>query len=215
MFRTHGVERVHVLGHTISLRPGPRPFNERDGILFVGAIHHESTPNGDAVIWFLSEVLPLIKARLGRQVPFTIVGVNQSDRIRQLADDSVRILGYLKDLDDLYDAARIFVAPTRYAAGIPHKVHEAAARGLPVIATPLLATQLGWKDLSTFAVGSDAETFARKCIELYSDETLWSKMRAAGLERVRAECSQSAFEAQLKEILGSEQARFADVGMDR
>ena len=48
------------------------------------------------------------------------------------------------DLTPLYDDARVFVAPTRYSAGISLKVIEAAARGVPIVCTPLVARQLGW-----------------------------------------------------------------------
>ena len=109
----------------------------------MGAIHEEASPNGDSVIWFLEEIFPRIQSELGRNIPFTLAGVNKSERVRQLASSSVNIAGRLPDLTRLYDAARVFVAPTRYAAGIPHKVHEAAARGVPIVATPLLAIAAG------------------------------------------------------------------------
>ena len=104
------------------------------------------------------------------------------------------------------------MAPTRYAAGIPHKVHEAAARGVPIVATPLLATQLGWRDGDPFLVGSDADAFAKKCIALYTDELLWSNLREAGLGRIQKECSKESFEANLKNVLTRS---LINVGMDR
>jgi GT2 family glycosyltransferase len=193
-FRKHGVEAVHVIGHCIEPRPTPRPFSERQGFLFVGAIHEEASPNGDSMIWFLDEVLPRIQAALGPDISVTVAGVNQSERIRQLAGPAVRITGHVADLTELYDTARVFIAPTRYAAGIPHKVHEAAAHGLPVVATPLLAKQLGWTDGEAFLVAGDAESFATSCIELHKDRDLWTKLRNAGLARIQSECSRAAFE---------------------
>ena len=176
--------------------------------MFVGAIHQEATPNGDSVIWFLEEVFPKIQQRLGSDITLTIAGVNNSKRINQLAGSSVRVTGYLPDLTELYAEARVFIAPTRYAAGLPHKVHEAAARGLPVVATPLLASQLGWEDGSQILVGSDPESFANKCIALYTDESLWMKLRTAALDRITTECSREVFEACLKEIVtGPETSR--------
>ncbi len=214
-FEKHGIERVHVLGHSLKPAATPNGFHNRRGFLFVGAVHEEASPNGDSVIWFLEEILAKIRMELGEDVPFTIAGVNQSDRIKQLAGASVRITGHLPDLGDLYNESRVFVAPTRYAAGIPHKIHEAAARGLPVVATPLLATQLGWQDDDVFLVGWDAMSFARKCIQLYTNQSTWTRLRAAALKRVEEECSEEAFEARVKEILKTRSARFADVGMDR
>jgi GT2 family glycosyltransferase len=194
-FRKHGIESVHIVGHSLAPEPTPRDFDQRNGFLFVGAIHEEASPNGDSVIWFLEEILPRIQSELGRDIPFTIAGVNKSERVQQLAPSSVSITGRLPDLTDLYDAARVFVAPTRYAAGIPHKVHEAAARGVPIVATPLLASQLGWRDGDPMLVASDADAFARKCIELHRNRQLWTQLRAAAIDRIRKECSTAAFES--------------------
>jgi O-antigen biosynthesis protein len=201
IFRKHGIETVRTVGHSIAAAPTPRSFSGRNGFLFVGAIHEEVSPNGDSVIWFLEDILPKIQAELGSDIPFTIAGINKSERVKQLATSSVKIVGHVRDLTKIYDAARVFVAPTRYAAGIPHKVHEAAARGLPIVATPLLASQLGWEDGNPFLVGNDSDSFARKCIELHRNSALWEKLRNAGIERIRTECSVEVFEANLKDSL--------------
>ena len=200
-FRKHGIEIVRTVGHAIAAAPTPRSFSGRSGFLFVGAIHEEASPNGDSVIWFLQEILPKIQAELGSDIPFTIAGVNKSERVKQLATSSVKIVGHVRDLTEIYDAARVFVAPTRFAAGIPHKVHEAAARGLPIVATPLLASQLSWQDGNPFLVATDSHSFARKCIELHRNSALWEKLRETGIERIRTECSIKVFEANLKACL--------------
>jgi O-antigen biosynthesis protein len=218
-FRSHAINDVRVIGHSLTPAPTLRNFDQRIGFLFVGAIHEEASPNGDSVLWFLEEVFPKIQAALGPDTPFTIAGVNKSERVRRLATRAVSITGHVADLTELYDTARVFVAPTRYAAGIPHKVHEAAARGLPVVATPLLASQLGWKDGQTLLVAGDAVTFAHKCIELYRNRRLWTELREAGLKRIQKECSVEAFEASVMECFTRPKAAFSgvrsDVGMDR
>jgi glycosyltransferase involved in cell wall biosynthesis len=110
----------------------------------------------------------------------------------------------MQDLTKLYGDARVFVAPTRYAAGIPHKIHEAAARGLPVVATELVATQLGWKNKVELLIGTDAASFAKQCVELYRNKELWMQLRQAGLARVKAECSKETFDRKLEEILATD-----------
>jgi GT2 family glycosyltransferase len=199
-FEKHGIRAVDVLGHSVAPSPTPRPFHERHGLLFVGAIHEDSSPNGDSIIWFLEEIFPRIQAELG-SITLTIAGVNMSERVRLLAGPSVRMTGHLLELSELYDSARVFVAPTRYSAGIPQKVHDAAARGLPVVATPSLALQLGWSDGSPIFVAGDTESFAMKCVRLHTDEELWNRLRAAGIERIRQECSPELFENRLKSII--------------
>ena len=199
-FSEYGIEKVHVVGHTIEASPDPAPFNQRAGLLFVGAIYVETSPNADSMIWFLNEVFPRIEKQLGNSICLTIAGVNNSERIRKLAGPNVHITGRIDDLSELYAKSRLFIAPTRFAAGLPHKVHEAAAHGLPVVTTPLLANQLGWTD-HELAIAEDAETFAARCVELYLDEGKWLSVRNAALERVKIDCSSETFDNTVKNVL--------------
>jgi GT2 family glycosyltransferase len=222
-FRKRGIEHVGTVGHALAPEPTPSSFDERRGFLFVGAIHEEASPNGDSLIWFLEEIFPKVQAALGVEIPLTIAGVNTSERVKALAGPPVRITGHVADLTALYDAARVFVAPTRYAAGIPHKVHEAAARGVPVVATPLLALQLGWRDGEPFLVGADPDEFARKCIALYTDPVLWTRLRETAVHRIQTECSNVTFESGVRNCLIRTKSRAymarlqgtSNVGMDR
>ncbi len=200
-FEKHGIKNVQVVGHSVAPALTSRTFRQREGFLFVGAIHEEMSPNGDSIIWFLERIFPIIRAKLGHSIPLTIAGVNTSDRVRQLAAAPVRVTGQVPDLTSLYDSARVFVAPTRYSAGIPQKVHDAAARGVPIVATPLLASQLGWTDGSSLQIAGDAETFAEKCIQLYTDEALWHRLREAAAERIRTECSPELFDERLRSVM--------------
>ena len=202
VFQAHGVEQVDVVGLCTPPAPGKSSFDAREGFLFVGAVHEESSPNGDSLIWFLTEILPRIRRKLG-EVPVTIAGVNKSERIRKLALPSVRITGYVPSLDEFYDQSRVFIAPTRYAAGVPHKVNEAAAHGLPVVATQLLADQLGWTEFE-LAIASDADSFAARSIEIYTDAVKWARLREAALERVIKECSIETFEESVMSVFNGE-----------
>jgi glycosyltransferase involved in cell wall biosynthesis len=221
IFRRSNINNVEVLGHALSPMLHPNRFAERKGLLFVGAIHEEDSPNGDSMIWFLTEVFPILQKKLGDEISLTIAGVNQSEQIRKLSGPLVRLAGPLEDLTDLYADSRAFIAPTRYAAGIPHKVHEAASRGLPVIATSLLAAQLGWSD-QEMAIADDPADFAERCIEVYTTPGKWAALRAAAYKRVLAECAPETFDRKVRDILNggdtekrTDVRRFANVGMDR
>jgi GT2 family glycosyltransferase len=201
-FRGGGVEKVHVLGHALEIDPTAERFGERSGLLFVGAVHDDASPNGDAVIWLGEEILPKIRLALG-DVALTVVGINESDRIWSMASDALQIVGPLKKLRPLYADKRIFIAPTRFSAGVPHKIHEAAAYGIPVVATPLLAEQLGWTDGVHLLVGNTADELAERSVELYTNPTLWEKIRRQALERVARECSPEQFDRTLREVIGA------------
>ena len=108
------------------------------------------------------------------------------------------------DVDDLtpfYDDARVFVAPTRYAAGISLKVIEAAARGVPVVCTRLVADQLGWESGVDLLAADGADEFAGAIASLYRDADLWKRLRTAALTRVDNDYSVIRFRSALKNSL--------------
>ena len=145
--------------------------------------------------------MPRLDRLIGRDWRLTIAGACGSRRARALAGERVEFLGRVEDLSGLYDRARLFVAPTRFSAGIPHKVHEAAAFGLPVVATPALAAQLDWTDGEHLLHAADAEAFAAQCARLYADAELWGRIRAGALARVAVDCDPRAFDAGVADLL--------------
>ena len=198
LMTARGIADAQVVAHCLDVSPTARPFDDRAGFLFVGPLVQDGSPNVDSVAWFLAEVLPRLRAELG-DVGFVIVGRATSTRVNQASHPGVRLLGVVDDLGPIYDGARVFVAPTRFAAGLPLKVLEAAAYGLPVVGTDLLAAQLGWEsglELLTAPAG-DATAFADACVTAYRDRARWASLRAAALARVEAECSLSVFRAVL------------------
>lgn len=205
-FRSRGLAEVHVLGHALAPCPTARPFADRGGLLFVGSVPRAESPNADSLRWFIREVWPMIEGQI-RPARFDVVGENDTDEIRRLATAGVRMVGPVEDLTQAYDTHRIFVAPTRFAAGLPHKVHEAAARGVPVVATPLLAGQLGWRHDVEILSAETPRAFADSCVQLYNDADLWSRIRENALTRLERDCSPERFLDSLRLILHSDGGR--------
>lgn len=187
VFRGAGCRNVRVLGLGVAPAPVGMGFSTRRDLLFVGAMGDDNTPNADAMIWFVSEIMPVLDSLIGHEYRLLIAGRCQAPRVLGLVNDRVQVLGMVEDLSDLYAAARIFIAPTRYAAGLPLKVHEAAGRGLPVVGTDLLGLQLGWQDGRDMLLAGTAEAFAGACARLYQDPKLWYEIRRGGLDRLLEE----------------------------
>ena len=200
-FARRGFGNVHTLGHCLDSSPTPSGFDQRSDFLFVGAVHEPDSPNADSVTWFGRRVLPLIQRELGDGVKFVVAGHASGDFFSGLNNGKIKVLGRVEDLKGLYDRARVFVAPTRFAAGIPHKVHEAAAHGLPVVATTLIDRQLGWVDGEELLLADGAERFAAACVRLYRERQLWERLRANALSRVVADCSPERFSERLRAIV--------------
>lgn len=200
-FSEREFKRVHTLGYAVEARPTSKPFCERKDILFVGPLNGLNTPNTDAVRWFIRKIFPTIQESLGQSLNFLVAGQNDPSLIGNLAGPSVKFLGTVADLTSLYDSARLFVGPTRFSAGIPLKLLHAAAHGLPIVGTDLLANQLEWTNEIEMLTATDEASFAAASIRLYQDSELWQRTRDNALRRVRADCAHEAFINELQNIL--------------
>lgn len=147
--------------------------------------------------------MPLLDRQLGDEYHLNIVGRIGALKLSGLAGPRVHFRGLLPDLENVYSQSRILVAPTRYAAGLPMKVHEAAAAGLPVVATRLLAEQLGWNEGVELLTATTAAEFAHSCFRLYTEEALWESVRANALRRIRKECDPAAFVREVRSVLAA------------
>lgn len=200
---------VKILGHKMPLRMTPNPFEERKDLLFCGAVHEEGSPNYDSLIWFVNRVAPILKRDLPG-VKLKVVGYwRPSVPIPpMLYDDSVELIGPVNDLTPYFAKARLFVAPTRVAAGIPHKVHESMGLGLPVVVTPILDCQLqgfGSEQAPAYfaAQNFSPEAFAKAIVAAYSDAERWNRVRASAAESLDKHCSAEGFSMSFNQIMSS------------
>ncbi len=193
---------THVLAHSDRVRRGGPGFVDRADLLFVGRLEGtpDRFPNVDSVVWFVTEVLPILDGILGHEVRVHLVGHVDSAEVSSLASDRVVVHGRVDDLSGFYDRCRVFVAPTRFASGIPHKVTEALARGIPVVATRLLSDQLGIDD-RVCGIADDAAGFAQQCARLLTDQQAWDGSREAGWAHVETACSPGVFRQTLADVL--------------
>jgi len=187
-FGTLGFSNVVMLRHHSAIEPTVGSFSEREGILFVGAVHSDSAPNAIGLIDFIENSLPLIRAKLGHDIKLYCAGRYHSDELMKYASDSEVFLGFVEDLSKWYEKCRLFIAPARFAAGIPLKIIEAASKGIPVVATTLARSQLGWTEKELVSADT-AEAFADACVRAYSEEPLWQQLRVGALAKVRQDYS--------------------------
>ena len=201
VFRSAGIANTVRLSAVERPDPGDQAFERRTDILFLGAIHGDATPNADAVAWYSDRILPPVRRELGGHVRLKVAGINRSAAISGLDGSAIDLLGPVARLGPLFNAARVFVAPTRFAAGIPLKVLSAAAHGVPVVATELLAEQLGWTPERDLLTAPDENGFARQVVRLYRDRSLWSEIRANALARVSQDASEATFRRTMREVV--------------
>ena len=197
-FKGANCRDVRVLGYASHYGVAPADFQARQGFLFVGPIYGPETPNGDSIEFFTERVWPAVRQALPG-VELTLAGHSHAS-VPALVDGVVKS-GAIEDLGSIYSQARVFIAPTRFAAGIPLKVLDAAAAGIPVVMTSLLATQLGWRNGVEAIVADTPEDFARGCIELYSDREKWLSIRENALARIKTDHTFEKFKDVIRSLI--------------
>lgn len=192
--------RTHVLAHPVRARVEAPALAGRSGLLFIGALL-PGTPNEDGLLWFVREVLPRLRQRVADVPPLTVVGLCESRELARLDGGPVRLLGKQDRLEPFYDAARVFIAPARFAGGVPLKVIEAAAQGVPVVASALLVRQLGWHPGIDIQGARDAEAFAGHVARLLEDDALWLRQRSAAWSVCGRQYDPERFAATLRAVI--------------
>lgn len=202
VFKT-ACSKVFVVSTTSKAKNFPQAISRRKDIIFVGRIEGASTssPNVDSLSWFIQEVMPLLDQRIGSEYRLKVVGFVRSPEIEVLASDRIILLGVVDDVEPLYAESRAFVAPTRFAAGVPLKVIEAAAYGIPCVATPLLMSQTGFKDGEEALSGDTPEAFAKACATLMTDDDVWLSIRSKAFAAVERLYSEEAFTRSVTDML--------------
>ncbi len=155
-------------------------FDERRHLLFVGNFSHR--PNTDAVVYFVREVLPLIKQALP-SVELLLIGDNAPPEFSEFSSQGVKVLGYVPDLDPIMLTSRVFVAPIRFGSGVNGKIGEALSYGMPVVTTTIGAEGWGFND-GQVLIGDSAADFAAAVVRLYEDGTLWQTLSDKGFHHI-------------------------------
>jgi sugar transferase (PEP-CTERM/EpsH1 system associated) len=188
--------RVHALGNGVDsefFSPGvqhPSPYPDGElSMLFTGAMDY--WPNADAVCWFVSEVLPVLRQRWPA-LRMHIVGRNPTPAVRALAGPQVNVTGTVPDVRPWLQHANVVVAPLRLARGVQNKVLEAMAMARPVVAADHCVAVIDARAGVELLAAADADGFVSQVNALLADVTAAERMGQAGRACVLAHYSWAA-----------------------
>ena len=187
--------------NTVSAEVGD--LSRRASLLFVGRLMEDNTPNVDSMDWFMLKVFPRLPDRVKE---IHIVGQIRDDFRERYERLGATVHGQVDDVTEFYDRARVFIAPTRFAAGIPIKVVETASHGLPFVTTPILAQQLGWQSRSFCKTATTPSQFASAIVELGENDEVWHTTRTEMLAAVRRDFGDDAFHQAIERVTVSHSA---------
>jgi glycosyltransferase involved in cell wall biosynthesis len=169
-------------------------------IVFCGSM--DWLPNVDAVEYFLSEVLPLIRAKLPNTT-FTIAGRSPDARVLKAAQGvaGVSVTGKVEDMRPYLWGAKISIVPIRIGGGTRLKIYECMAAGVPVVSTTVGAEGLRYKDGTEIVIADDPGGFASACLRLLSDDQARRAIAHNALARAQGEFSWEAVSREFEAIL--------------
>jgi sugar transferase (PEP-CTERM/EpsH1 system associated) len=148
-------------------------------IVFTGTLDYR--PNVDAALWFVREVLPLIRAQQPA-ARLLLVGRSPSPAVRALHDGAaVRVLPDVPDVRPFIAGAAVYVVPMRIGGGVRLKLLEALAMQAAVVSTQMGAE--GLPDLrgdEHLLLADTPRAFAAAVLRLLDDAALRQRLGAAG-----------------------------------
>jgi GT2 family glycosyltransferase len=192
---------VSVLGHSIHRKQTVPRFDDAMDIVLAGAFSQPDGPNADGLLWFDEYVRPLLSDMAEFQ--FVVAGSHAAQfAAAARLKHSYKVISDPRNMEGVYQSARLMIAPTRFAAGIPMKVHEAASLGVPVVMTELLARQLGWNTRGIASATADPLEMAALIKTLATDRIAWEIAQETQLSLVAEDCDPAEFEAKILQIIG-------------
>ena len=152
--------------------------------------------NIQGYLFFVAKILPVVKSRLaGFQV-----NVSGEATRKLLPAEGIQLLGYVPDLTPLYADAMFAICPVMGGTGMPVKVIEAMAHGLPVIAMRSTGQEIPIEHGETGFIAEDAAEFADYILRLHSDRALCHKMGQAARNAIAQHFSEQVLLQKLSEI---------------
>lgn len=148
-------------------------FDERQHFITIGNFLHE--PNYNAVLYLKETIWPLIRKQLPK-AELHVYGAYASEKVNQLHNKKHGFIieGFAEDVNQVMQKSRVCLAPIRFGAGLKGKLVDAMQNGTPSITTSIGSEGMIMPISKGGLIADNAEEFAQKAIEIYTDTALWN-----------------------------------------
>ena len=189
----------HVVPNTVVEPPPFCPIRSgRFTFLFVGILTY--LPNWDAVLFFCTRVVPILRRVAPGELRVLIVGRVgcDLDLNKLTAIEEVRVVANPLDLSPYYAQSDAVIVPIRGGGGTRIKILEAFSYGVPVISTTIGAEGLDVTPGSDIIIADSAEAFAEQCHRIWRDDRLRRRIARGGYDLWRRKYNPAALAVALK-----------------
>lgn len=167
-------------------------FKEREHFITIGNFLH--APNYDAVLFLKQNIWPLIKHKLPK-AQIHVYGAYISEKVNQLNNtkEGFIIKGFADDVESVMQHAKVCLVPLRFGAGLKGKLIDAMLNGTPCVMTSIAAEGMFGNFEPNGFIADDAEEFANKAIELYTNKIYWNGNQKNGFKLINARFDKNLF----------------------
>jgi sugar transferase (PEP-CTERM/EpsH1 system associated) len=147
----------------------PSPQEEApDSLVFTGSM--DWLPNDDAILYFVKEILPLIRPQIP-QVSLCVVGRKPSRRVHELAanEKNVQLTGWVDDIRPYLARGAVCIVPLRIGGGTRLKIFEAMGMAKAVVSTSIGAEGLPVRHGENVLLADEPAKFAACVVSLLRD----------------------------------------------
>lgn len=147
-------------------------------VLLSGNLGYRPTVEG--ALWFAREVWPAVRRRVP-DARWVLAGARPPASVRRLAGlPGVEVAADVADLSAYLARARVALAPMSLGSGVPLKVLEAMAAGVPVVAHPWAADGLAPEAAGAVVVADGAEAWTGALTRLLGDRAAAGELGERG-----------------------------------
>lgn len=148
-------------------------------ILYLGTMY--LPPNIDGVMWFIREVLPILRERRPNLI-FDIVGARSLQELLESnkADTGINVTGYVKDITPYLGKAGMMIVPLRAGGGMRVKILETLAFNLPIVFTSLGYEGITLENSRHILIADTPAEFARATLQLLDNRALAGELGSNG-----------------------------------
>jgi polysaccharide biosynthesis protein PslH len=195
--------RVEVVANGVDtsyFRPLAEPSTPRS-LVFAGGM--KWYPNRDAVLFFVSDVWPALKARYPG-VSFTVIGRTPPRELVALSqrDPAIRLTGFVDDVRPLIGAAGVYVCPIRDGGGTRLKVLDAMAMGKAIVSTSIGCEGIDVAPEKSILIADTPGEFVRQIGRAIEDAGLREQLGSAARKVAEATYSWTTIGLALNDLMG-------------
>ena len=179
----------------------PAGFQERRDLLFFGGfLAGAGSPNEDALLHLVRDVMPILWQR-EPELRLHVVGADPTPAVNALHGERVNVVGYVEDTAEWLDRTRVHVSPMRFGSGIKLKLLDTIAAGQPFVTTAVGAEGMPLGSLRSVLVAEEPADLAELTYALYTDEALWRRAQRGVLDVASNHFDRGTFRRTLAEAM--------------